>query len=226
MVRPRLILSCEHARNELPDGLDLGLDEEALRSHIAWDEGALELARTLALATGAPLIEGEVSRLVVDLNRREEDPGVIPTVAFGVPVPGNQGLGAEQRQARFLRYHRPYRARILAEVGRASPCLHLSIHSFTPVLHGEERTVRLGLLFDPDRSAEARHAERLRQALRAAGVDARFNEPYLGTDEGLTTWLRERFADERYAGIELELHPATDRDLVARVCTTVLCSPD
>jgi len=224
VVRPRLILSCEHARAALPEGLDLGLEAAALASHIAWDEGALELALDLARRTGAPLFEGEHSRLLVDLNRREEDPGVIPERAFGVLVPGNRGLSAQEREARLARYHRPYRARIVQAVELRDPCLHLSLHSFTPTLHGQVRTVQVGVLYDPARAEEQRWADRLREALRAASLDARFNEPYLGTDEGLTTWLRERFPDPRYAGLELELHPAVDRALGARICAAVLPS--
>ena len=32
------------------------------------------------------------------------------------------------------------------------------------------------------------------------------NFPYLGTDDGFTTYLRTKFADADYAGIELEVN--------------------
>lgn len=224
MARPRLILSCEHARSALPPGVDLGLDAAAMRSHIAWDEAALPAARALAQALGAPLFEGRVSRLWVDLNRRAENPEVIPSVAFGVPVPGNQGLSAEQRRARIEGWHRPYVQAVeaavrdllagegaAAEGGRAdAPCLHLSIHSFTPVLHGRVREVEVGLLFDPAREGEAALARRLAAPLAEAGLRVRDNEPYSGLDDGLIPWLRERLPAPAYIGLEIELNEGLD----------------
>lgn len=213
MARPRLVLSCEHARAALPSGVDLGLDAEAMRSHIAWDEAALPAARALAEALGAPLFEGRVSRLWVDLNRRAENPEVIPLVAFGVPIPGNQGLSVEERRARIEGWHRPYVQAVREAVtGPADgpPCLHLSIHSFTPVLHGRVREVEVGLLFDPAREGEVALARRLAAPLAEAGLRVRDNEPYSGLDDGLIPWLRERLPGEAYVGLEIELNEGLD----------------
>jgi hypothetical protein len=33
-----------------------------------------------------------------------------------------------------------------------------------------------------------------------------FNKPYLGIDDGLTTYLRTIYPDSRYAGIEIEIN--------------------
>ena len=49
---------------------------------------------------------------------------------------------------------------------------------------------------------------RLADGLAARGLDARENEPYQGTPEGLTSWLREDLAEDRYVGIELEAQQA------------------
>ena len=177
--------------------------------HRAWDPGALPLARALAARTGAPLFTGTVSRLVVDLNRRESDPDVVPARSFGLEVPGNQGLDPAERERRLATWHRPFREAVRGAVEQAmhdhGAVLQLSVHSFTPVLDGVIRGVEVGVLHDPARDPEHQRAARLRDALMAQGLDARLDEPYLGTDEGFTTWFRERLPAHRYAGIELEL---------------------
>ena len=44
----RVIVVCEHASNHIPSAWgDLGLREDQRRAHIAWDPGALGLARGL-----------------------------------------------------------------------------------------------------------------------------------------------------------------------------------
>ena len=222
MARPvRLILSCEHASNAVPDGLDLGVRPEVLDSHIGWDPGAVDAARRLQARFDTTLFAGEVSRLVVDLNRAPERPACVPERAFGVDVPGNAGLDGAARANRIARYHRPFRAKVSGAVrglvGQRARCLHLSIHTFTPQLESEVRPYAAGILFDPSRPWEVAVAERLLAALGEAGVDARPNLPYAGTDDGTTTWLRTRFEDADYAGIEVELSQAlteTGRDAV------------
>ena len=34
----------------------------------------------------------------------------------------------------------------------------------------------------------------------------KFNEPYKGTDDGFTTYLRTKFSDDEYLGIEIEVN--------------------
>ena len=202
-----LVLTVEHASCAVPPGLDLGLPAEVVSSHIGWDPGALPLAEALASARGAPLHAGAVSRLVVDLNRRESDPGAIPAVAFGVRVPGNEGLAPADRDARLRRWHRPFRAAVACDVAArvaSGGCLHLSVHSFDPSLSADRSGLDLGVLFDPARPAEVAVARALLDALVAAGLGARVNAPYAGTAEGHTTALRERHP-KGYVGIELEL---------------------
>jgi predicted N-formylglutamate amidohydrolase len=210
-----LVLSCEHAAWQPPPGWSHGLSDAVLSSHVGWDHGALEIARRLAERLGVPLLAGASTRLYVDLNRAESSSGVIPAVSFGVEVPGNAGLTPEEREARLERVHRPYRRRLLEavslELAQAGRCLHVPVHSFTPELGGQRRQYELGVLFDPARAAEAALAEALLVGLQEAGIDARANEPYLGTDDGVTAWLRTVFPDPDYAGIEIECsHAVTE----------------
>jgi predicted N-formylglutamate amidohydrolase len=204
-----VVLSCEHASCAVPPGVDLAVDDAVRRGHAGWDEGALAVAEALAAAWGVPLVAGEWSRLVVDLNRREESAEVVPATSFGIPVPGNRDLPRAERERRIREIHRPYRARVRAEVERrlaaAGRCLHLSVHSFSPALDPSRRRFDVGILFDPDRPGERSAAEALLAGLAAAGLAVRANEPYAGVADGLTTWLREETGHPGYSGIEVEV---------------------
>jgi predicted N-formylglutamate amidohydrolase len=78
------------------------------------------------------------------------------------------------------------------------------------MLDGRTRAVDVGLLFDPRRAAEAALARAWRDALATGGppLRVRFNRPYRGTADGLTTTLRRQFADGAYLGLELEVNQA------------------
>lgn len=202
-----LLITCEHASFGLPPGIDLGLSDEILESHVSYDRGALEIAERLAALTGAPVHCGCLSRLVVDLNRREDNPEVILEVTSGIRVPGNVGLDAAAREARIATWHRPYRHAVRADAERiaaSSHCLHLSLHAFDPTLDPAARAFDAGVLFDPERTPEREIAARIVECLRERGWDTRINEPYAGTPEGLTSWLRAQIPAARYTGIEIE----------------------
>ena len=199
-------------------------------SHVGWDHGAIEIARRLADAFGAPLHAGRYSRLWVDLNRAEHNPAVVPHVAFGADVPGNVSLSAADRENRIRRDHRPYREAVQRDVHRRielhGRCLHVPVHSFTPELNGNRRPYEVGILYDPAHALESKLAQLLLGQLRDAGIEVRLNEPYLGTDDGIATWLRGVFAPDRYAGVELETsHAVTESPGgIERVSTALIAA--
>jgi predicted N-formylglutamate amidohydrolase len=213
----RLVVTAEHSSRDVPSDIDLGVGEEVLASHVAWDPGAKQVASDLASALVAPLFLGEYTRLVADLNRRAESIEAVPERAFGVLVPGNVGLSPAAIAARLARYHAPYRNAVEAEVGswigRDQNVLHISVHSFTPNFNGTVREVELGILFDPEQPLERSAADSLGAVLSRLGFDARPNEPYDGRSDGLTTSLRERWPTARYVGIEIEISQALIDDL-------------
>jgi predicted N-formylglutamate amidohydrolase len=206
-MRSSLLITCEHASAALPDGIDLGLSGEALSTHISYDRGARAIALELARLTSAPIHLGTYSRLLVDLNRMEDNPAVIVSESSGVAIPGNASLAESDRRERIARYHRPYRdaaradALAMSEHGR---CLHLSMHSFEPALDPVKRAFDAGVLFDPSRHPEAEIARDIARHLSQEGWSVRENEPYLGTPEGVTSWLRAQIDEARYVGIEIE----------------------
>jgi len=93
-------------------------------------------------------------------------------------------------------------------VKRARRVVHVSSHTFTPVRNGIVRRADVALLYDPARAPErrlCRHWQRALQAL-ARRWRVRRNYPYRGSSDGLTRYLRERFAADEYVGIELEIN--------------------
>ncbi len=143
----------------------LGLDAIQLADHIGWDPGAADVARRLSTSLDAPLILSGYSRLVIDCNRPLHSAESIPEHSDGVPVPGNRGLLPEEREIRIEALYRPYHDaidRLLDDRG-PRPSLLLSIHSFTPVLHGRPRPWQIGVSSWRDR----RLAELLHRGARS-----------------------------------------------------------
>jgi predicted N-formylglutamate amidohydrolase len=201
-----LILTCEHGGHQVPRELQPLFRHQSalLRSHRGWDPGALILAQHLSRELDAPIIAANVSRLVVDLNRSPHHRNLYSEITRAVPD--------AERQRLLARYYTPYRQQVEETITRHSgsgkPVLHLSTHSFTPVLNGLRRNADIGILYDPSRLRETRFARRLCAALlhEAPDLRVRCNYPYRGTADGITAWLRRHHSAARYAGIELELN--------------------
>lgn len=204
-----VLVSCEHASNRLPPELEA--PAEILERHIAWDPGALPIAERLAQEFDAPLHKGSYSRLVVDLNRTVGNSRLIRRRSDGHEIPFNQGLTEEEVERRIDLYYRPYREAVtdnVAElIGDTGRCVHLCIHTFTPVLAGKVRGNDIGLLYDPAREPEADIVRRLREDLtERTGLTVWLNRPYQGTADGILPRVRERHSQERYVAIELEVN--------------------
>jgi predicted N-formylglutamate amidohydrolase len=201
------LLTCEHGGNRVPARYaGLLRDRRLLDSHRGHDIGSLDYARRLARALDIPLIASTTTRLLVDLNR---SPGHCALFS-----PAIRRLPAVERQRIVDRYYTPYRQAVektlrhqIEQRGRA---LHLSVHSFAPVLAGVRRNADLGLLYDPGRRLERLFCKRLAARLRelAPSLRVRRNYPYRGSADGLTTSLRRQFPASQYAGVELEINQA------------------
>ena len=178
------VIVCEHASNFIPTHFaNLGLEEADLRAHIAWDIGALELARGLSSRLACGLLRAGVSRLVIDLNRPEGAIDQIPQVSETTPVPGNRGLGPAERQGRIATYYTPFHDRLSrlldarARAGRSTRIV--SVHSFTPVFDGQDRPWHAGIIHD----RKSDFARRLLAQLRAEpGLSVGENQPYTPAD--------------------------------------------
>ena len=177
-----VVLVCEHASNRIPDFLgDMGLSVDARQSHIAWDPGALAVAKLMAESMSAPLVHGGVSRLVYDCNRPPEAKGAMPERSEDYLIPANVALSAQARQSRVEGVYTPFTKALsgLIADNRSSLELMVTIHSFTPVYHGQKREVELGILHGVD--------DRFAKAMMASLPSdqpfvVRLNEPYAAAD--------------------------------------------
>jgi predicted N-formylglutamate amidohydrolase len=179
------VIVVDHASLRVPRRLgDLGLPPAELRRHIAWDIGALAVARQMAEALDAPLIAQNYSRLVIDCNR---DPGVatsIPVVGESIGIPGNIGLAAAEITARRVEIFEPYHARVraLLDERRASgrPTILVAQHSMTDVFKTERREMHAAVLYNRDRRFAGLVLDGLREE---AGLVVGDNQPYFVSDE-------------------------------------------
>jgi predicted N-formylglutamate amidohydrolase len=201
-----ILVVSDHASNRVPDDFDLGIDPAALTRHVAIDIGVADVGAIMAQRPGIAAFQGNVSRLVCDLNREPEAAGLMPEASDGHAIPGNVGA---DRAARIARFHAPYHAALEALLQDVPPALILSLHSFTPRLaNGSPRPWQVGVLYNEDGRA-ARIAIPL---LEAEGLTVGDQQPYSGRKLNYTM-NRHAEADGRpYLGIEVRQdeisHPA------------------
>jgi predicted N-formylglutamate amidohydrolase len=176
-----LLFVCDHASNALPPGYGtLGLDAALFATHIASDIGAAAVTRTLAADFGAAAVLARWSRLLIDLNRGEDDPTLVMKLSDGSIISGNARADAAEFARRIRSVHAPYHAAIVQEISaiRATGLVPVivSLHSFTPVWKGRRRPWEIGILWDRD----ARLSRPMIDGLARAGFVVGDNEPYSG----------------------------------------------
>ena len=195
----KILLTCEHASNAVPPKYRDRFSLWSLATHRGYDLGALKLAKFLKQKLKVDLIHGEVSRLLVDLNRSDKNPECVNCAK----------VSADECERILKKYYKPYRDKVLRSLlklkSRDVPILHISVHSFTRCLRGDRRTTEVGILFDPARRGETAFAQELKKHLSSQRVRTKFNYPYKGTLDGFTVALRKIFKDKNYLGIELEV---------------------
>src|SRR5262249_15286085 len=89
----RALFTCEHASERLPDPWRWASDDEWIRgTHWAYDLGAADLARELALELDAVAVLSRFSRLLADPNRPEHSPDLCRASAEGRAIQLNAAL--------------------------------------------------------------------------------------------------------------------------------------
>jgi predicted N-formylglutamate amidohydrolase len=201
----KFIFSCEHGGFEVPEPYQsyfLGA-EDVLQSHRGWDKGALEIAKYISRRANSKLTSNSVSRLLIECNRTLGHQDLFSEFSQKIPKEIQNNLIQE--------YYLPYRSQLERKIEQhlhhQHQVIHLSFHSFTPLLNGEIRKTEVGILFDPENKLEQDFANVWKKSIdeKKESWRVKFNYPYKGTDDGLTTYFRSKYK-ENYAGLELEIN--------------------
>lgn len=201
-MKLQVVVSSEHDSNAVPEAYQ-SLFQHAgadLESHRGWDPGSHEITEYLKEILKVRPFVYPYTRLLIEPNRSLDNGDLFSEYS--------RKLSAGERDSLIRTFYLPHRDQVESEIERLSiggPVLHLGVHTFTPHWKGQKREVDIGILFDPGRQYEGQFAHQLMSNLSGKGFTVRENEPYLGIADGFTTYLRGRFADEKYMGFELEV---------------------
>jgi len=221
----RVVVVCEHASNHIPESWgDLGLTADQRLSHVAWDPGALGLARGLAQRLGAVLVHAPVSRLVHDLNRAPDQSGAMAKRSEVHDIPGNAALMAGERLRRcqevYLPFHTVLHGLIAGRIALGLRPILLTVHSFTPVYFGQPRDVQFGVIHD----ADPHLARAIVGAAQTTGLHCALNAPYSAAD-GVTHTLRLHATPYGLPNAMLEIRNDLIADAAAQSAMADLLTP-
>ena len=157
--RDDYLIICDHSSNNIPPIYNnLGILKKDLESHRAYDIGASDVACELSKLLSCSLIMANFSRLLIDPNRGEDDPTLIPKLSEGKIIKGNLKITSskndKERKKRINQFYLPYHNQIdkfIAESIKNNQVPKIiSIHSFTPIWKGKRREIDVGILWDKD----------------------------------------------------------------------------
>jgi predicted N-formylglutamate amidohydrolase len=210
--RSHFVIVVDHAGARIPRRLnDLGLPASELKRHIAWDIGALAVAKRMSEALDAPLIAQNYSRLVIDCNRDPQVATSIPLISESSEIPGNIALSPSEVEARRLEVFEPYHAQIRTLLDERQAAGRTTIlvaqHSMTDSYKGVRRPMHAAILYNRDRRFAGLMLDALRRDPALIIAD---NQPYFVSDE--TDFTVPRHGEGRgVPHVEIELR----QDLVA-----------
>ena len=171
--KSNILLTCEHGSKRIPHKFGrLGLNKNDLENSKDWfDLGAFEVMRNLERKLGASYIYSNISRLVVDYNRRLNGKNKNNNKFHSCPmkpellverngkdeimkIPANnfdsESRFLEEEEKRFHKYVTPYRKDGYELIDKMK-IIHeksyvIMIHSFAPFYNGDKRNVDIGVL--------------------------------------------------------------------------------
>jgi predicted N-formylglutamate amidohydrolase len=199
----KLIITCEHGGNKLPEEYYNLIPKNVLNSHKAWDPGAIEIFKKLCSLPNYFCLASETSRLLIELNRSINHRNLFSIYS--------RNLSPSEKKIIIEKFYSPFRKiifeKVKAVIESGFTAIHLSIHTFTPILNGKKRNADIGILYDPKNKGEKNFSAILKEEIiKKSGLKVRFNYPYLGISDGHATYLRKKLGYKKYLGIELEVN--------------------
>ena len=151
-IRGSLLIIVDHANNFIPPKYkNLGLPKNITDSHIAYDLNILSLSKQINVLLESDIVYGEYSRLIIDLNRGQNDPTLIPSISDKKLIPGNIGINSREFNYRKMKFYNSYHSKIDKIVNKKKIKLIISMHSFNPYFKGKKRKTEIGILSNKDR---------------------------------------------------------------------------
>lgn len=176
--------------------------QAVLNTHRGYDLGALDVFNHLKSLVFFSEYS-ETSRLLIELNRSLHHKNLYSEFS--------KQLSENEKEILISRYYLEYRegleAVLTKELQSTKKIVHISVHSFVPILNKEKRNCDIGVLFDSRIASEKAFSKHLKKEILKLDntLNVRFNYPYLGKADGFTTHLRKQF-NKNYIGIELEIN--------------------
>ena len=177
-IRGSLLIIVDHANNFIPSKYkNLGLPKFLTESHIAYDLNIFNLSKQINTLLGSHIVYGENSRLIIDLNRGQNDPTLIPSISDKKLIPGNIGISSKEFNFRKRKFYNNYHSKIKKIINEKKIKLIISMHSFNPYFKGKKRKTEIGILSNKDR----RYSDLLiRQMAKSKRYIIGDNIPYKG----------------------------------------------
>lgn len=177
-IRGSLLIIVDHANNFIPSKYkNLGLPKYLTESHIAYDLNILNLSKQMNTLLESDIVYGENSRLIIDLNRGQNDPTLIPSISDKKLIPGNIGISSKEFNFRKRKFYNNYHSKIKKIINEKKIKLIISMHSFNPYFKGKKRKTEIGILSNKDR----RYSDLLiRQMAKSKRYIIGDNVPYKG----------------------------------------------
>lgn len=187
------LFSCEHATCTVPEAYREYFQgsDETLTSSEGWEPGVLNLSQAFAMRFRTPLVHGDVTRLLIDLEKDGDE----RWSRFSEKISESMRAKIADRHERV--YRQQLRQRIAEDLRRYESVVHVMAH--TNPSHGGRVS-----LVTPEKSVLGESlAGQWGLSLRAGDVDARC---VCGVDTGAFAMaLAREYDPARYAQIRLEV---------------------
>ena len=187
------LFSCEHATCTVPEAYREYFrgSEEVLTSNEGWEPGALNLSQAFAMRFRTPLVHGDVTRLLIDLEKDGDE----RWSRFSEKISESMRLRMADRHERVFRQQ--LRQRIAEDLRRYESVVHVMVHT------DAVNAGRVSLI-TPEKSVLGESlAGEWASNLRAADVDVRcVREADTGA---FARALAREYDPARYAQIRLEV---------------------
>lgn len=202
----KFIFTCEHSGNLIPDQFSelFKTNSSLLNSHSGYDIGILDVFKIFTSHFNSPTFYTEISRLLIEFNRSLHHKDLFSHIT--------KQLDENAKQSLINNYYLPYRENIFSTINKLikknHKVIHIAFHSFTPILNDKIRNADIGFLYDSKSINEKLFCKKWKRnvLIVSSSVKIRFNYPYRGIADGLTSYLRKIFGYNNYIGIELEIN--------------------